>query len=87
VTDVSIPFGAQVFWNPRRALIAILLVLAAMIAVLSWSAVKAERKSKIATACSGISLFRGYTRNFMSKSAAVVRRLLAFAYVSQQAVY
>ena len=46
MTDVSIPFGAKIYWNPRRALITILWMLAAAIAVLSWSAVKAETKKQ-----------------------------------------
>jgi len=46
VTDVSIPLGAQGFRNPRRALLTILFALAAVIAVLSWSAVKAEAEKQ-----------------------------------------
>jgi hypothetical protein len=42
VTDAGIPLGAPVYSNLRRAIMAILSLLVVAIAVLAWSAVKAQ---------------------------------------------
>ena len=73
MTDVCNPVGDSGYLNPRRALVMLLFALLVMIAVLSWSAVRAETQT-----CNGMLwkfVIYNYTPEFYAKKCGCPNNL------------